>query len=67
MHEPPVGPKCNKNALKHGDFTVEAIEMRRAIGALTNQAGGLVVWYERTNERRRNPPERRRMFMRRAD
>ena len=27
-------PKGNKNALKHGDFTAEAIETRRVVAAL---------------------------------
>ncbi len=35
-------PKGNRNALKHGEYAAEAIEMRRAIGALTKQARELV-------------------------
>ena len=35
-------PKGNKNALKHGGFTVEAIETRRMVAALTKQARELV-------------------------
>jgi uncharacterized protein YjcR len=31
-------PKGNKNALKHGLYTAEAIETRRAIAALMKQA-----------------------------
>ena len=35
-------PKGNRNALKHGLYTPEAIEMRRVIAALTKQARELV-------------------------
>lgn len=35
-------PKGNKNALKHGKFTAEAIETRRMVARLTKQARHLV-------------------------
>jgi hypothetical protein len=35
-------PKGNRNALKHGGFTAEAIETRRMVAALTKQARELV-------------------------
>ena len=35
-------PKGNRNALKHGVYTPETIEKRRAIAALTKQARELV-------------------------
>jgi glucans biosynthesis protein len=36
-------PKGNRNALKHGGFTAEAIEERRMVAALTKQARELVA------------------------
>ena len=39
MHEAGGGaPKGNKNSLKHGLYTVEAIEARRRVAGLTRQA-----------------------------
>ena len=35
-------PRGNRNAFKHGLYTAEAIETRRAIAALTKQARELV-------------------------
>ena len=35
-------PRGNKNALKHGGFTAEAIEARRMVAALMRQANELV-------------------------
>ena len=35
-------PKGNKNALKHGLYATEAIEMRRMIAALMKQARQMV-------------------------
>jgi len=35
-------PASNQNALKHGLYTAEAIERRRAVAALTRQARELV-------------------------
>jgi uncharacterized protein YjcR len=35
-------PRGNRNALKHGGFTTEAIETRRMVTALTKQARELV-------------------------
>ena len=35
-------PKGNKNALRHGLYTAEAIETRRMIGALMRQARKIV-------------------------
>jgi uncharacterized protein YjcR len=35
-------PRGNRNALKHGGFTAEAIETRRMVAALTKQARELV-------------------------
>jgi glucans biosynthesis protein len=35
-------PKGNRNALKHGSFTTEAIETRRMVAALMKQARELV-------------------------
>jgi uncharacterized protein YjcR len=35
-------PKGNKNALKHGRFTAEAIETLRIVAALTKQARELI-------------------------
>src|SRR5271166_716317 len=35
-------PRGNRNALKHGEYAAEAIEMRQAIRALTKQARELV-------------------------
>jgi uncharacterized protein YjcR len=40
-------PKGNKNALKHGDFTAEAIEERRMLAALTKQARASLVEFAR--------------------
>jgi hypothetical protein len=34
----PGAPKGNKNALKHGDYTAEAITRRRAIAKLLREA-----------------------------
>jgi uncharacterized protein YjcR len=36
-------PKGNKNALKHGLYTAEAIEERRMLAALTKQARASLV------------------------
>jgi hypothetical protein len=35
-------PKANRNALKHGLYTAEAIETRRMVAELTRQARELV-------------------------
>ena len=35
-------PKGNRNALKHGGYTVEVLETRRMVAALTKQARELV-------------------------
>jgi glucans biosynthesis protein len=35
-------PRGNKNALKHGLYTSEAVEERRMVAALTKQARELV-------------------------
>jgi hypothetical protein len=35
-------PRGNRNALKHGVYTAEAIETRRLVAALTRQARDLV-------------------------
>jgi hypothetical protein len=35
-------PRGNRNALKHGGYTAEAIKTRRAIAALTKQAHDFV-------------------------
>jgi glucans biosynthesis protein len=35
-------PKGNRNALKHGLYTAEAVDQRRAVAALTRQARELV-------------------------
>jgi len=35
-------PQGNRNALKHGGFTVETIQTRRMVAALTRQARELL-------------------------
>jgi hypothetical protein len=35
-------PKGNRNALKHGSYTAEAIEARRMVAVLTKQARQLM-------------------------
>src|SRR5437763_4530560 len=40
-------PKGNKNALKHGLYTAEAIAERRAIRALLRESGELLEGFER--------------------
>jgi uncharacterized protein YjcR len=35
-------PNGNKNALKHGSFTAEAIEARRMVASLTKQTRELI-------------------------
>jgi uncharacterized protein YjcR len=38
----PGAPKGNKNALKHGRFSAEAIDRRRAIASMLREAHALV-------------------------
>jgi uncharacterized protein YjcR len=39
-------PKGNRNALKHGLFAAEAIEMRRMVSALTREARETMAGFE---------------------
>jgi hypothetical protein len=36
-------PKGNRNAVQHGGYTAEAVEMRRAVASLTRQARELIT------------------------